>query len=53
MFDLHHHDICDAVWDHLKPHLPRVKGSRFVRISNNRLFLNKILWKLCTGHLGF
>lgn len=49
MSDLHRHDISDACWLCLKPHLPGSRGNRGRRGRDNRLFLNAVLWKLRTG----
>lgn len=49
MSDLHRYDISDYVWEVLKPHLPGSKGNRGCRGNDNRLFLNAVLWRLCTG----
>ena len=49
MSGLQRHDICDAAWFQLTPHLPGSKGNRGRRGSDNRLFLSAVLWKLRTA----
>ncbi len=49
MSDIHRHDLSDADWLRLKPHLPGSKGNPGRRGHDNRLFLNAVLWKLRTG----
>lgn len=49
MSAIHRHDISNALWERLKPHLPGSKGNRGRRGTNNRLFIDAIIWKLRTG----
>lgn len=43
------HDISDAHWSLLEPHLPGRKGSRGREAKDNRLFINAVFWILRTG----
>ena len=49
MSDMHRHDLQEATWLRLKPHLPGSKGNLGRRGKDNRLFLNALLWKERTG----
>ena len=41
--------ICDAVWERIAPHLPGKSTDRGVTASNNRLFMETVLWRVRTG----
>ena len=43
------HDISDRVWDKIKDKLPGGAGKVGRRASDNRLFINAVLWILRTG----
>ena len=43
------HDITDAVWALLEPHLPGRKGSWGSIARDNGLFVNAVFWNLRTG----
>ena len=43
------HDISDAVWENLEPHLPGRKGHVGRPANDNRLFINAVFWILRTG----
>ena len=43
------HDISDAVWTKLEPHLPGREGSWGGIAQNNRLFINAVFWVMRTG----
>ena len=43
------HDISDAVWRLLEPHLPGRKGVWGGIANDNRLFINAVFWILRTG----
>ena len=45
----HRHDISDAFWEKLAPHLPGRKGTPGVTAKDNRLFINAVFWILRTG----
>ena len=39
----------DAVWEKIAPHLPGKASDRGVTASNNRLFVEAVLWRVRTG----
>ena len=41
--------ICDAVWARIAPHLPGKSTDCGVTASNNRLFMETVLWRVRTG----
>ena len=43
------HDISDAAWERLEPHLPGRKGAWGGNARDNRLFINGVFWILRTG----
>ena len=43
------HDISDDLWDLLRDHLPGGKGKVGRRATDNRTFINAVLWVLRTG----
>jgi transposase len=43
------HDISDATWELLSPHLPGRKGSWGGVAQDNRRFINAVFWILRTG----
>ncbi len=43
------HDISDALWTKLEPHLSSRKGGWGAIARDNRLFINTIFWILRTG----
>jgi transposase len=43
------HDISDAVWNLLEPHLPGRVGAWGGKARDNRLFINAVFWILRTG----
>jgi transposase len=43
------HDVSDATWALLEPHLPGRKGQHGGVAKDNRLFINAIFWILRTG----
>ena len=45
----HRHDISDAVWEKLEPHLPGQKGQWGGIAKDNRTFINAVFWILRTG----
>ena len=45
----HRHDIFDNLWDEIKNDLPGSKGKVGRMATDNRLFINAILWILRTG----
>ena len=46
---LHRHDISDSSWNLLEPHLPGRKGGWGKVASDNRKFINAVIWILRTG----
>ena len=49
MSSLHRHDISDATWALLAPHLPGQAGQWGGVAKDNRLFINAVFWILRTG----
>lgn len=47
--DYHRHDISDAVWMLLEPHLLGEKGTWGGNARDNRTFINAVFWILRTG----
>jgi transposase len=47
--DQHRHDLSDAAWSLLEPHLPGRKGVWGGVAKDNRRFINAVLWVLRTG----
>ncbi len=45
----HRHDMSDQLWQELEPHLSGGKGKVGHPATNNRLFINAVLWILRTG----
>ena len=43
------HDMTDAVWERLMPHLPGVEGKRGRPAQDNRRFIDAVCWILRTG----
>ena len=43
------HDISDATWSLLEPHLPGRRGGWGMVAKDNRQFINAVLWILRTG----
>lgn len=43
------HDISDAVWSLLEPHLPGQRGQWGGIAQDNRRFINGVFWVLRTG----
>lgn len=43
------HDISDAGWERLEPHLPGRKGTWGGNARDNRQFINAVFWILRTG----
>ena len=43
------HDISDAVWSLLEPHLPGQRGQWGGTAQDNRRFINGVFWILRTG----
>ena len=43
------HDMTDAVWERLRPHLPGGKGQRGRPAHDNRRFIDAVCWVLHTG----
>ena len=43
------HDISDAVWSLLEPHLPGQRGQWGGIAQDNRRFINGVFWILRTG----
>ena len=43
------HDISDAAWERLEPHLPGRKGAWGGNARDNRQFVNAVFWILRTG----
>jgi hypothetical protein len=43
------HDISDAIWEKLEPHLPGRQGSWGGIAQDNRLFINAVFWIMRTG----
>jgi transposase len=43
------HDISEAVWNLLSPHLPGQEGQWGGKADDNRQFLNGVFWILRTG----
>jgi len=49
MESYHRHDITDAAWQILKPHLIGEKGTWGGNAKDNRQFINAVFWILRTG----
>ena len=43
------HDMTDAVWERLRPHLPGGEGQRGRPAHDNRRFIDAVCWILRTG----
>ena len=43
------HDMTDAVWERLMPHLPGGEGKRGRPAQDNRRFIDAVCWILRTG----
>ena len=43
------HDMTDAVWERLQPHLPSGEGKRGRPAHDNRRFIDAVCWILRTG----
>ena len=43
------HDMIDAVWERLRPHLPGGEGKRGRPAHDNRRFIDAVCWILRTG----
>ena len=43
------HDMTDAVWERLRPHLSGVEGKRGRPAQDNRQFIDAVCWMLRTG----
>jgi len=43
------HDISDGIWEKLEPHLPGNRGTVGRPATDNRQFINGVLWILRTG----
>ena len=45
------HDMSDAVWERLRPHLPGGEGKQGRPAHDNRRFIDAVCWILRTGSL--
>ena len=46
---LHRHDLSDAMWAKIEPHLPGRRGTWGGIAKDNRRFVNAVLWVVRTG----
>ena len=46
------HDMTDAVWERLRPHLPGGEGQRGRPAHDNRRFIDAVCWILRRGTLA-